>query len=66
MAADKNADFECEAHFYIGEWYVLDRKYDYAERELTQAGKTCRHEFIEYLGAEAELKRLPAKGQTPR
>jgi tetratricopeptide (TPR) repeat protein len=58
-AAGENADFECEAHFYVGEWQMLQKQDPKAAMdELKIARKTCRHEFIEYLGAGAELKRL--------
>jgi lipoprotein NlpI len=56
-AAGESADFECEASFYIGEWYLLKKRRVDAVPELKNALK-CRHEFIEYWGAKTELERL--------
>jgi len=56
-AAGENADYKCEANFYIGEWLLLKQRQDEALSEFAEASKNCRKEFIEYLGAEAERKR---------
>jgi lipoprotein NlpI len=53
----KQADYVCEMHFYVGEWLLLqggERKKE-ALGHLTEARDKCRHEFIEYRGAAAEL-----------
>jgi tetratricopeptide (TPR) repeat protein len=58
QAAAKNADFECEASFYIGEWYLLKGDRKAAMDNLDVARRKCRQEFIEYWGAETEFDRL--------
>ena len=58
-AAGENADHQCEAHFYIGEWLQLHKSDgEAAKEELMTARESCRMEFIEYQGAAAELERL--------
>ncbi len=54
---------KCEADFYGGEWLLLNAKADDARRALQSAADNCPHEYIEYEGALAELRRLGAKGQ---
>jgi lipoprotein NlpI len=51
-------DQQCEAHFYTGEWYVLQNKPAQAEAALKKAVETCPKDFIEYSAARAELRRL--------
>jgi tetratricopeptide (TPR) repeat protein len=55
--AKGNADWLCEARFYIGEWRLINNGIQEAIPDLMDAYTNCRHEFIEYLGAEAELRR---------
>jgi lipoprotein NlpI len=52
------SDNRCEAHFYVAEWW-LSRKNAAAARSLLEdVSNNCRHDFIEYSAANAELKRF--------
>ena len=53
-----NASERCEAHFYIGQWYILNGLVINAKEALKIAVETCPSDFYEYTGAVAELKRL--------
>jgi tetratricopeptide (TPR) repeat protein len=57
-AAIGNAVYECESHFYIGEWHLLQGHDRDAWTDLTEARRSCPMEFVEFLGAEADLPRL--------
>lgn len=48
----------CEAAFYIGEYELLRRNTGAGQRLLEEAVDACPHEFHQYAGALAELKRL--------
>ena len=48
----------CEAQFYSGEWHLLRGERDAAATALKVATASCSEEFVEYLGALAELKQL--------
>jgi lipoprotein NlpI len=51
-------DERCEAEFYIGEWHLLRDNRTEATIALKVAADTCPKNFIEHIGAVAELKRL--------
>ena len=48
----------CEADFYIGEDALIRGQVDEARRRLGRAQDTCPIAFVEFQGAEAELKQL--------
>lgn len=48
----------CEAHFYIAEWWLVQKNKDAAKPLLENARDNCRHDFIEYRAALVELGRL--------
>jgi tetratricopeptide (TPR) repeat protein len=56
-AAD-DADELCEAHFYVGQWHLLNANLAVARAALEFAARTCPKTFIEYEVAVAELKRM--------
>ncbi len=58
LAAAESDDERCEAHFYIGQWRLLQGDRVAAIPSLRAAAQTCPKQFIESAGAEAELKRL--------
>ena len=58
MAAATKADQQCEARFYIGEWYILRGDRAAATETLSIAVNTCPKSFYEYDGATAELARM--------
>jgi tetratricopeptide (TPR) repeat protein len=58
VAAAKNADQECEAHFYVGTLSLAAKDLASARRELSIARDRCQRSFREYGGAVALLKRL--------
>jgi len=51
-------DQRCEAQFYVGEWHLLQGEESAALPFFRTAANTCPIDFIEFSGAEAELKRL--------
>ena len=51
-------DQVCEAHFYLGEFYLLAGQSS-ASANLADAARDCPKNSYEYFAAEAELKRLP-------
>lgn len=51
-------DRKCEADFYIGEWWLAKNDTGEARPLLEDASSQCRHDFVEYSAANAELKRL--------
>jgi len=51
-------DERCEAQLYIGEWHLLRGNGAEAKPALQAAVDTCPKDFIEYVAAVAELKRL--------
>jgi tetratricopeptide (TPR) repeat protein len=61
MSAATNPDELCEAHFYLGEWYLVHDSRAAAIPELRIAASTCVKDFYEYDGAVAELRRLERK-----
>jgi lipoprotein NlpI len=56
--AVSDADDQCEAQFYIGQWHVLKGRAAEGRKRLEIAAGTCPKTFIEYELALAELKRL--------
>jgi lipoprotein NlpI len=58
MAAAGKPEERCEAQFYIGEWQLLQGRRAAAARTLEAAAGTCPKDFLEYEGAQADLKRL--------
>jgi lipoprotein NlpI len=52
------AQQKCEADFYLGEWQ-LGRNIPGGKELIQQAEKECPHNFVEYVAARTELKRLP-------
>ena len=50
---------KCEADFYIGEWHLARKNAAAAKPLLQQAVNECPHDFVEYVAAQVELKRLP-------
>ena len=62
MSAATKPDQQCEAQFYIGEWYMLRRAQAAAAAALRIAVNTCPKSFYEYDGATAELTQMK---QTP-
>jgi hypothetical protein len=50
LAAAQKPEERCEAQFYVGEWQLLQ-----GDRAVVG---TCPKSFIEYTGAQAELRRL--------
>ena len=53
---DSDADSVCEARFYTGEWYLLRGIRDKAREAFQGAFDIRPREFIEFAGAQAELK----------
>jgi lipoprotein NlpI len=49
----------CEAQFYVGEYALLQGKTSEAEKFFKAAFEGCPTNFVEYVGAKAELDRLP-------
>lgn len=58
VASNKRAGQECEAYFYLGQYYLFTGKMGKAQRMFGQSVDTGVTNFIEYTGSEAELKRL--------
>ncbi|MEI9988781.1 MAG: hypothetical protein WDM86_01975 [Rhizomicrobium sp.] len=56
--ASEQADRQCEADFYLGEWWLTQADTSPARPLLQRARDTCRHDFIEWGMAGAELRRL--------
>ena len=48
----------CEADFYVGEWWLAKKDKEAARPLIESASNLCRHDFIEYSAANAELKRM--------
>jgi lipoprotein NlpI len=58
LAAAGKPDERCEAQFYVGIWHLLRSDRAAATELLKAAVDTCPKTFIEYAGAQAEVKRL--------
>ncbi len=63
LAAAENDNQRCEAQFYIGQRLLLQGDRAGAIESLQAAAATppCPEDFLEFIGAEAELKRLAAQ-----
>jgi len=49
---------ECEANFYLGEWYAILKDKGHAEPLLRKVLADCPHDFVEYQSANFALPRL--------
>jgi tetratricopeptide (TPR) repeat protein len=49
----------CEARFYIGQWHLLRGDFSRGRSFFEACERECPHDFPEYHGALAELKRWP-------
>jgi lipoprotein NlpI len=54
----KKRNKACEANFYVGEWALQQGAKEDAGRLFRLAANGCPHTFIEWLGANFELKAL--------
>lgn len=61
LAAAKNADQICEAHYYSGLAQLKVKDSAAAQREFASARDGCSKSFREYRGAVADLKRLQSQ-----
>ena len=66
LAAAGKPDDRCEAHFYIGAWRLARGERAEASEALKAAVDTCPKDFVEYSGAQAELKRMAAAVSSER
>ncbi len=48
----------CEANFYLGEWYLINREKEEARLYFTKAKNECPMDVLEYADAVSELERL--------
>jgi len=62
--SEKNGDVPCQAHFHVGEWFVLQDKPADADKSLHKAEQICQFDSVERQAAQAELKRLPTMART--
>jgi lipoprotein NlpI len=58
IAAASTSDEVAEAHFYLGQWYLLHGDRAEARKALRVAVQTCPPAFNEHTAATAELSRL--------
>jgi tetratricopeptide (TPR) repeat protein len=58
LAAAQKPEERCEAQFYVGEWQLLQGDRVAARQRFEEALGSCPKAFIEYTGAQAELRRL--------
>jgi lipoprotein NlpI len=58
--AKKDQKQHCEAYFYLGEYALIGGKQAEAKRLFQKAIATGLTSSIEYIGAQQELKRMPA------
>ena len=61
LSAATKPNEQCEAQFYLGEWYMLRGNRAAATAALRIAVNACRKNFYEYDGAAAELTRMKRK-----
>ena len=57
----KDREQHCEAYFYLGEYALVSGKADEARRLFRQAIDTSVTNFVEYRGAQEELKRISSE-----
>ncbi len=58
LAAAANSDEQCQAYFYVGEWYISQNRQADAQSMLRKAAEVCPKSVIERAVAQAELNRL--------
>jgi lipoprotein NlpI len=58
LAAAQKPEERCEAQFYVGEWQLLQDDSASARQRFEEAVGGCPKSFIEYTGAQAELRRM--------
>jgi tetratricopeptide (TPR) repeat protein len=58
LAAAQKPEERCEAQFYVGEWQLVQGDRITARQRFEEAVGICPKSFIEYTGAQAELKRI--------
>jgi tetratricopeptide (TPR) repeat protein len=58
LSAAQKPEERCEALFYVGEWQLLQGDRALARQRFEEAIGNCPKSFIEYTGAQAELRRL--------
>jgi lipoprotein NlpI len=58
LAAAQKPEERCEAQFYVAEWHLLQGDRAAAKAHFEEAAGTCPQGFVEYVGAQAELRRL--------
>ena len=58
LAAAQGPEERCEAQFYVGEWHLLQGDRVAAKLHLEEVAGVCPKGFVEYVGAQAELRRL--------
>ena len=54
----KNDDNRCEAHYYVGEWYIFQNELVKAKSEFEDAEKKCPRTYLERFAAHAYLLRF--------
>ena len=62
QAAASNSRQRCEAHFYTGQWYILQGLREAATRALNAAVQDCERTATEVRLAAQDLKRLEKSG----
>ena len=62
LSASANPAQDCEARFYVGEWYLLHSNTAEAKSMLRSAVESCPKRSDTYQGAAAELIRIEASG----
>jgi lipoprotein NlpI len=59
VAAADNDERRCDAHFYLGQWQVMQNRQADAVASLRRAtGDECPKYLFEYVGAMVDLKRI--------
>jgi tetratricopeptide (TPR) repeat protein len=58
LAAAQKLEERCQAQFYVGEWQLVQGDRTNARQRFEEAASICPKSFIEYTGAQAELRRL--------
>ncbi len=56
--ASEQADRQCDADFYLGEWWLTQRDISPAKPLLQHARDTCRHDLLIWVLAGKELQHL--------
>ena len=63
LEAAITAEERCEAEFYSGELLLLQGDTAAARAALTRAHDSCPNRFIEFKGAQIEIKRMASSGR---